>query len=161
MRKPERQVTDMETIQRILDTCKVCRLGMQDGKDVYILPMNYGYRLEGEKLILYFHGSKEGKKMGLLEGEPRVGFEMDCGHGLMTGRLACQHSFYYASIIGTGRAQIIEDPAEKLEALSILMKHQTGKDFDEFQTNPRLEKAVSIIKVEADGYTCKKHEPKK
>lgn len=160
MRKPERQVTDRETIQEILDECKVCRLGMRDGEGVYVLPMNYGYELEGERLTLYFHGAREGKKLDLLRRYPEIGFEMDCGHGLMEGRLACQHSFYYASIIGRGKAAVVEDPAEKLEALKILMKHQTGKDFEEFETNPRLEKAVAIVKVEAESYTCKMHQPK-
>ena len=32
-----------------------------------------------------------------------------------------------------------------------------GKEFEEFQTNPRLEKAVAIIRVEVNEYTCKKH----
>ena len=47
---------------------------------------------------------------------------------------------------GTGR---------EAEALAVIMKHQTGKEFQEFETNPRLEKAVSIIKVEVGEYTCK------
>jgi len=32
----------------------------------YIVPMNYGYVYENEKLTLFFHGAKEGKKIGIL-----------------------------------------------------------------------------------------------
>lgn len=58
-------------------------------------------------------------------------------------------------MIGKGKAVIVEDPEEKLRALEILMKHQTGKDFSEFRENPRLERTVGILKVESEVYTCK------
>ena len=37
------------------------------------------------------------------------------------------------------------------------MKHQTGRTFDEFQKNPNLEKAVAIIRIDLNEYSCKKH----
>ena len=134
MRRKDREVTDIEKIKEILDACKVSRIGLMDQGKVYIVPMNHGYSLEDG---------------------PQVGFEMDCGHELVEGRLTCQHSYHYASIIGNGEARVITEPEEKLKALAVIMKHQTGKEFQEFETNPRLEKAVSIIKVEVGEYTCK------
>ena len=157
MRRKDREVTSAEEIKEILDTCKVCRLGLNDEGKIYIVPMNQGYLYEDGKLTLYFHGWKEGKKLEIIAKSPGVGFEMDCHHGLVEGRLACQHSFHFASIIGNGYAKMITDPAEKLKALSLIMEHQTGKHFQEFETNPRLEKAVSIIRVDVESYTCKKN----
>ena len=161
MRRKEREVTDIKEIREVLDSCKVCRLGMADEGGAYIVPLNYGYVLEDGVLTLYFHGAKEGKKLELIRKNPEVGFEMDGRHELMEGDKACQYSYYFASVIGKGKAVIVEDPEEKLRALEILMKHQTGKDFSEFRENPRLEQTVGILKVEADIYTCKKHEPAK
>ena len=66
----------------------------------------------------------------------------------MEGDTACQYSYYYASIIGKGAASIIDNPREKLKALNVIMKHQTGRTFDEFQKNPNLEKAVAIIRID-------------
>ena len=83
--------------------------------------------------------------MEMIRKDPRAGFEMDCGHGLQEGEKACQYSYYFASVIGTGKAQILEDPAEKLMALEIIMKHQTGKEFTEFRENPGLEKTVGSL----------------
>ena len=143
MRRKDREVTDIEKIEEILDACKVSRIGL-------------GYSLEDGRLVLYYHGANEGKKLELVKENPQVGFEMDCGHELVEGRLACQHSYHYASIIGNGEARVITEPEEKLKALAVIMKHQTGKEFQEFETNPRLEKAVSIIKVEVGEYTCKR-----
>lgn len=157
MRRPDRQVTNSEEIKEILETCKVCRLGLCDEGQPYIVPMNHGYTYEDGKLTIYFHGAKEGRKIDVVKKNSSVAIEMDCRHELMEGRLACQHSYYYASLMGSGRAVLVEEPEEKLRALGLVMKHQTGKEFDEFETNPRLEKAVAIIKVEVEEFCCKKH----
>ena len=52
---------------------------------------------------------------------------------------------------------VIDNPREKLKALNVIMKHQTGRTFDEFQKNPNLEKAVAIIRIDLNEYSCKKH----
>lgn len=157
MRRHDREVKNLEGIREILDVCKVCRLGMYDEGEVYIVPMNYGYELEGDKLTLYFHGAREGRKLDILRKNPVVGIEMDCMHELEEGQTACQYSYYYGSIIGSGRAGIVEEPDKKLKALAAVMRHQTGKEFEEFAKNPGLEKAVTIIRVDVERYTCKRH----
>lgn len=157
MRRKDREVTDQEEIQQIFDECKVCRIGIMDEDGPYIVPMNYGYAKEEGKVILYFHGAREGKKIDLIKKNPKVGIELDYKHELVEGRLACQYSYRFASVIGKGTASIIDNPKEKLKALNIIMRHQTGKNFDEFQKNPKLEKAVAIIRVELNEYHCKKH----
>ena len=157
MRRKDREITEAPEIERILDACKVCRLGFADEEGVYIVPMNYGYCFDDGRLILYFHGAKIGRKMDLVRKEPSVGIEMDCGHELVEGKLACQYSYHYASIIGRGKAAEVVEPEEKLKALGLIMKHQTGKEFDEFETNPKLEKAVAIIRVEVEEYSCKQY----
>ena len=157
MRRKDREVTDQEEIQKIFDDCKVCRIGIVDEDGPYIVPMNYGYVKEEGKVILYFHGAREGKKIDLIRKNPNGGIELDYKHELEEGKLACQYSYYYASIIGKGTASIIDNPKEKLKALNVIMRHQTGKSFDEFQKNPKLEKAVAIIRVELNEYSCKRH----
>jgi hypothetical protein len=50
---------------------------------------------------------------------------------------------------------IVEDVEEKMEAMSILMKTQTGKDFT---FNERLVSIVSVIRLDVSEYTAK-HRP--
>ena len=150
MRRKDREVTEMEEIQQIFDECKVCRIGIMDENGPYIV------RKEG-KVILYIHGAREGKKIDLIRKNANVGVEIDYRHELVEGDTACQYSYYYASIIGKGTASIIDNPREKLKALNVIMKHQTGRTFDEFQKNPNLEKAVAIIRIDMNEYSCKKH----
>lgn len=157
MRRKDREVTEAAGKRKIIEACKVCRLGFADETGVYIVPMNFGYCCEGDQLVLYFHGAKEGKKMELVRKEPSVGIEMDCGHELVEGNLACQYSYRYASVIGRGTAHEVTAPEEKLKALGLIMKHQTGKEFDEFETNPKLEKAAAVIRVDVEAYSCKQY----
>lgn len=157
MRREDREVRDEEEIRRVIESCKVCRLGLLDQGRIYIVPMNFGAMFEEGRLILYFHGAKEGKKLELLKENPRAGIEMDCGHELAAGNSACQYSYYYASIIGDGKAEIVTEPEEKQKALAVIMKQQTGRDFTEFETNPKLERAVAIIRVEVEEFSCKCH----
>ncbi len=157
MRRADREVKDSEEILEVLKSCKVCRLGMMDEGKLYIVPMNYGYVYEDGRLALYFHGAREGKKLNLIEKNPTVGFEMDGAHELAEGKTACQYSYYYASIIGNGRAKLITEAEEKSKALALIMKHQTGKEFAELESNTGLGKAVGIIRVEAEEFTCKRH----
>ena len=37
-----------------------------------------------------------------------VAFEMDCQNALQHGETACTHSYYYASVLGEGKAEILE-----------------------------------------------------
>ena len=52
MRRRDREVTDSNEIIHILDTGKVLHLGLVDQGKPYIVPMNFGYILEGDKLVL-------------------------------------------------------------------------------------------------------------
>ena len=161
MRRADREVKDWNEILQILESCKVCRLGMMDEGKIYIVPMNYGYVSEEEKLVLYFHGAREGKKLRLLRVNPTVGIEMDGGHELEAGKTACQYSYFYASNIGNGKAEIVTEPEEKSRALAAIMKHQTGKVFEELESNLKLGAAVEIIRVEVEEFTCKRHRKEK
>lgn len=152
MRRVDREVTEFDRIVGILDQCKVCRVGLNDEGEVYIVPMNFGYSLDGEDLTLYFHCAKEGRRMDILKTNPTVGFEMDCNHNLVEADTACRYSFKYASIIGTGEACFIENPKEKMDGFHIIMKHQTGK---EFEFNEQMVAPVTMFKVRVRNYCCK------
>lgn len=68
------------------------------------------------------------------------------------GDVACRYGTSYKSLMGHGTAIILNDPDEKMNALSIFMKTQTGKDFE---FNEKLVKVVSVIKITVSSYTAK------
>lgn len=154
MRRSERAVTDIEGLREILDTCKVVRLGLHDGGNIYLVPMNFGYEMDEDgALTLYMHGSREGKKADLIRACGSAAFEMDCGHGLVEGETACSYSYTYASITGMGYAEMVEDPEEKKRALEVLMQCQTGRSFT---FTEGMASSVAVIRLRVSSYTGKK-----
>lgn len=153
MTRREREITDLEEIRKILDKAKVLHLGLCDGDQPYVLPMNYGYVMEDGRLTLYLHGAKTGYKYEIIEKNPKVSFEMECDVMPFEGKVACQYGTAYASVIGRGRAEILEDVQEKINALAVLMKTQTGKDFS---FDEKLVSIVNVIKITASEFTAKK-----
>ena len=155
MTKRERQITDPQQIQHILDTAKVLHLGLCADNEPYVVPMNYGYTFEGEKLVLYLHSAVQGKKLDMIRANPKVFFELECDLQPFEGRLPCQYGCAYSSVMGRGEARLVDDVEEKKKAMSILMKTQTGKDFS---FEDRLVSIVSVIRIDVSEYTAK-HRP--
>lgn len=155
MRRKEREITDPAQLKKILDDCRVCRIAMQDEQGLYLVPLNFGYEWEGNTLTLYLHSAKEGRKINALLKNPQICFEMDCSHSLVEGDAACAYSYEYQSIIGSGNASILKDPAEKKHGLTVLMKHMTGKDF---AFTDEMADIVNVIKIPVSSYTGKAHQ---
>ena len=155
MTKRERQVTDPEQILHILDTAKVVHLGLSVNDEPYVVPMNYGYTMEDGKLTLYLHSAVRGKKLDIIRANSKVFFEIDCDRMPFEGRVPCQYGMVYSSIMGRGTATLVEDVEAKKQAMTILMKTQTGKDFS---FNDRLVSIVTVIRIDVSEYTAK-HRP--
>ena len=153
--KREREVTDPQQIQYILDTAKVLHLGMVDGDEPYVLPMNYGYTLEEGQLTLYLHGATKGRKLDVIRANPKVFFSLECDVVPFEGDRPCQYGTTYASVMGRGIAEIVENVEEKCQAMAVLMRTQTSK---EFTFNEKLVSIVSVIRIRVSSYTAK-HRP--
>ena len=153
MRRKDRQITDLEAIRAILDKAKVLHLAMIDGARPYVVPMNYGYVLAAGRLTLYLHGAKEGRKLDVLQQNDRVAFVLETDVSPVSGGdIPCKYGEAYASVMGEGRAVLLTDSAEKMAALSILMKTQTGRTFS---FTPEMTDGVAVIRIDVDSFTAK------
>ena len=153
MRRSDRQVTDWAQIIEMLQRCQVMRVAMQDGEGLYIVPVNYGFEHRDGRLVLYFHGAYEGRKAEALRRPIPVAFEMDGGIELVEAKEACAYGCRYFSVMGNGTARTVTDVAEKQRALAILMKHQTGRDF-EFTS--AMANGTAVFAIDADGCSAKR-----
>ena len=151
--KREREVTDMQEIISILDKSKVLHLGLVDGDEPYVVPMNYGYTMEDGKMTIYLHGALQGRKLDVIGVNPKVFFELDCDIVPFEGKTACNYGITYASVMGRGKAVIVEDTEEKIKGLQVLMKTQTGRDFD---ITDKMANIVSVIRIDVSDFTAKK-----
>ena len=92
MRRQDRAVTAPEKVRAVIDACEVCRLGLQDGRGVYVVPVNFGHTVEGGRHVFYFHGAAEGRKVDLVRRNGWAGFELDTGYRLQGAEAACGYT---------------------------------------------------------------------
>ncbi len=153
--KREREITDLQEIVRILDAANVLHLGLVDGDEPYVIPMNYGYTMEDGNLTIYLHSATKGRKLDLIQKNPKVFFSLECDVMPFEGVLPCQYGTVYSSVMGRGVAEIVENVELKKQAMTVLMKSQTGKDFT---FTDKLVSIVSVIRIRVSDYTAK-HRP--
>ena len=148
MRRREREIRDEAGIQEILEKGLVCRLGLYDGQYPYVVPMNFGYR-DGR---LYFHCAAEGRKIDILKKNDRVCIEVDLDSRIVRGDTPCRWAAKYRSVIGFGRARIIDDDKAKKAGLDVIMAHYggSGGDYDE-----KSLQRTSLIEVVLENMTGK------
>ena len=151
--KREREVTDINEIKEILDKSMIVHVGMVDDGEPYVVPMNYGYTLEDGELCIYLHGATVGRKIDIINKNPKVFFEMECDVTPFEGKVACQYGTTYASVMGKGTAVVLDDVNDKIDGLSKFMKTQTGKDFT---FDEKMVSIVNVIKITATRFTAKK-----
>jgi nitroimidazol reductase NimA-like FMN-containing flavoprotein (pyridoxamine 5'-phosphate oxidase superfamily) len=149
MRRKDQEITDIAAIEDIIHKAQVCRLGLSENGRPYIVPLCFGYKDN----TFYFHSAREGKKLDIIRKNNNVCFEIDIDQELVKGKKACNCSMKYRSVIGFGRAEIIDDIEQKRRALNIIMQNYFEGLFRYHQES--IENTV-IIKVEIESMTGKK-----
>lgn len=133
MRRKDREITDFKEILEIMKRCRVCHVAFHsDGEYPYVVPMNFGMRVQKERVQLFFHGADTGKKHKLLEKNRKVAFVMEDVHEIVTGPQvgACECTMEFESVMGAGIMDYVPE-AEKRQALNALLaqyKVEEGKD---------------------------------
>ncbi len=155
MRRKDREVTDYEQIVDTLYSAHICHLGINDDGQVYVVPVNYGYNTCNGKIFLYIHGANEGRKLTAIRKNNKIGFAMEVNTRISESSEACAYTMKYKSIIGEGIATEIFDEAEKVNALSCIMKHETGKLSWDFSSQAVAN--TSVIKIEVTHISCKEN----
>lgn len=156
MRRADREVTDPKQLEEILRECTAVHIGAQDGAGLFVVPMNYGYTLEGDRLTLYVHSAQEGRKVAAFRAGGTVAFEMDGRHALRTADTACGHSYTYQSIMGSGAIREVTGREEKRSALNAIMAHMTGRDGWEMP-DASLDR-TAVFAIQADQWTGKRNQ---
>ncbi len=148
MRRSEQEITKKADIEAVIAEAEFCRLGLIDGDQPYIVPLNFGYRDN----VLYFHSAKEGKKMELIKRSPKVCVEFEANTRIIKAEEACKWATEYQSVIGFGTASIVDDLDEKREAFAVIMAQYSDK---EYQISDKAINGTAIVKVEIDEMTGK------
>ena len=156
MRRQDRRITEPAMICAVLDKCRTLHLGLVEDGRVYIVPLNYGWTEENGRYILYAHSAAEGRKIDLIRGGADVGFEMEAGVEYFDADTACGWGNRYESIIGEGRATLLETPEEKRQALAAIMAHYSARR--DYTFEDAMVDLVQVIKIDVTALSCKIHE---
>ena len=151
-RLPKRGAYDRETVFRILDEAFVCHVGFVADGQPYVIPTNFGR--SGE--TLYLHGSAASRMLRTLsEGVP-VCVTVTLTDGLVLARSAFHHSVNYRSVVVLGTARLVEDAAEKMEALRLFTEHIMKGRWEEIRWPTEQElKATTVLALTLEEVSAK------
>jgi nitroimidazol reductase NimA-like FMN-containing flavoprotein (pyridoxamine 5'-phosphate oxidase superfamily) len=152
VREADRAVYDRESAYRILDEGFLCHVGFVADGQPFVIPTSYGRT--GDRL--YIHGSAASRMLrNIKEGIP-VCLTVTLLDGLVLARSIFNHSMNYRSVVVLGKATLVDDPAEKLEALRLLSEHIIpGRWADSRQPNERELKATSVLRLPIEEFSAK------
>ncbi|PWJ33610.1 pyridoxamine 5'-phosphate oxidase family protein [Fibrobacter succinogenes] len=176
MRRKDREVLGDENIAKIIEQCTTCHVAMTDDADAsmpYVIPLSFGYNLNSGVLELYFHCAHVGKKLDCIRKNPNVAFSMCVENRIEIHEdIYCKSGRFYASVVGQGKAEIVEDVTEKCRGLSLLMERQAANSAQgsqstssahstqstsphKFEFTPEQAATVTVFKITSTNFTGK------
>lgn len=158
MRKTKYEITDSELLKKFLKSCTVGRFA-SNGSDSYpyVIPVNYVFHSEA----IYFHTGIRGQKIDNIKRDPRVSFVVDQPHSYLdtsfdNGAPPCHVTQYYRSVIIKGKAELVEDEQEKLNALNALMaSHEGYPDYRGIEKAMKGVDLCTVVKITVESISGK------
>jgi nitroimidazol reductase NimA-like FMN-containing flavoprotein (pyridoxamine 5'-phosphate oxidase superfamily) len=148
MRRNEKAVTDPVAIEAIIAAARVCRLAMCDRGRPYVVPLCFGY----QDRVFYFHSAAQGRKLDVLNANPRVCVELESDVTLQPADKPCEWGMGFNSVIAFGTARRVSDPDEKRRALDAIMNHYGDGPWT---YSEKVSAATVVIRVDVDEITAK------
>ena len=151
MIRRDKEITDEETLKKILKTTKYVTLAMVKENEPYLVSLSHGY--DEENHCIYIHSAKNGKKLDFMRASPVVWGQALLDHGYV--EIECSHN--YASVMFSGKVSFIEDKEERWKAIS-LMTRQLDPNAEDMIANRKPESLDTAVigKIKIDYWSGKK-----
>ena len=113
---------------------------------------------------MVIHGADSGRLIEALREDGRVCFEVDEHLRTLPNPVLCEYDTAYLSVVGFGRARVLEDPEERTVALRLLarkyaperdprrLRVRTVEEFRAASTGSR----TSVIEIQLERMTAKR-----
>lgn len=152
VREAHRGVYDRESAYRILDEGFLCHVGFAVEGQPFVIPTSYGRKDDS----LLIHGSAASRMLRQMKEGVAVCVTVTLLDGLVLARSIFNHSMNYRSVVVLGKATLVEDPGEKLEALRLLSEHIIpGRWAEVRQPNERELKQTSVLRMPIEEFSAK------
>lgn len=119
VRRKDRAVKDIKLKEAIINKARVCRLGLCDNGQPYVVPLCFGYNDK----VIYFHSASAGHKIDIIKRNNRVCVEFDLDGALEVKKTTCSWGIHFQSVIAFGIAELVESNTEKRKGLDLIMAH--------------------------------------
>ncbi len=140
-RLAKRGVYDKAVVHSILDEGLLCHVGFAVEGQPYVIPTLYARSDER----LYLHGSAVSRMLKTIAEGIDVCVTVTLVDAYVLARSAFHHSMNYRSVVVLGRAQLVTDDAERMEALRILTNHIIPNRWEEVREPNELEMRQTAV----------------
>ena len=140
-RLPKRAEYDRAAVCEILDEGFICHVGFAVEGQPFVIPTGYGR--VGDQL--YIHGSQASRMLRQLRGGINVCVTVTLVDGLVLARSAFHHSMNYRSVVVFGQARVVDDAAEKMEALRLFTEHIVRGRWDDVRWPNESEMKATLV----------------
>jgi nitroimidazol reductase NimA-like FMN-containing flavoprotein (pyridoxamine 5'-phosphate oxidase superfamily) len=140
-RLAKRGAYDKAVVHSILDEGLLCHVGFAVEGQPYVIPTLYARA--GERL--YLHGSAVSRMLKTLAEGVDVCVTVTLVDAYVLARSAFHHSMNYRSVVALGRARLVTDHAERMEALRRLTNHIVPNRWEEVREPNELEMRQTAV----------------
>ena len=152
LRRTEKAMNDEREIEQVLASVRIMTVACCLENEPYLFTVDFAS--DPEARDLWFHCATEGRKMKMLQANPRVCVTVVEDRGYIDGE--CDHA--YRSLILEGKAESITDLSEKRRALELLARkyeRQPEAVLARLAGNDEDVRKVGIVRVSVDSISGK------
>lgn len=161
MRRAEFDVKDENSINEVLEVCEYGSLSLISEGKPYCVALNFVF-FENS---IFFHGSKEGRKIQAIKSNPNASFLVVKPYSFIPSffsdtMAACPATQFFASVLVEGTISFIEDGNIKAKVLNALMKKFQSEDsfeeiaYEKAMYTKMLDK-TAIFELKPKNISCK------
>lgn len=161
MRRAEFDVKDENSINEVLEVCEYGSLSLISEGKPYCVALNFVF-FENS---IFFHGSKEGRKIQAIKSNPNASFLVVKPYSFIPSffsdtMAACPATQFFASVLVEGTISFIEDGNIKAKVLNALMKKFQSEDsfeeiaYEKAMYTKMLDK-IAIFELKPKNISCK------
>ncbi len=154
MRRKDREVTDFNTMIKIIDACDIIRIGLADGEFPYIVPVNFAYTVdENQQICFYIHGAMAGRKYQLMQKNQKCSFELDIPLEMDCIYEKKDVTMRYKSVMGTAEIRFL-DGEEKQSAIDNIIMNRYDETRN-FEYNKSVVRRTAVAELTVLSWTAK------
>ncbi len=152
IRGSKRANYNVKEINKILDDGFLCHIGYIYQEKAIVIPTAYG-RMDD---IIYIHGSLKNRMMTSILETGEISVSVTHLDGLVLARSAFHHSANYRSATIFGKVRKVENPEEKMNALTCILNHMVPGHWDNIRKpNSKEFNATLVMAIKIETASAK------